>query len=62
MAECKPCGKRGMVGVYSAAPGTRKKEWRVFLDSGPTRDYYTEEDADAALKKYGPGRKQKLAQ
>jgi hypothetical protein len=66
MAECKPCGNRGRKGIYSPGTGTRsgtrKKEWRVFLDSGPTRDYYTEADADLALEKHGPGRKQRLAQ
>lgn len=55
---CAPCGRK-MVGRQSMIPPGRRKEWRVFFGDGRTRDYYTQDDADQAIKNFG-GRKQKL--
>lgn len=58
-SSCAPCGRK-MVGKATAMPPGRRKEWRVHFDSGAKRDYFTEDDADTAISKYG-GRKQKLS-
>lgn len=56
---CVPCGSR-MVGRRTVIEPGKRKQWRVFFPKGQVRDYFTEEDADRAIEKYG-GRKQKLS-
>lgn len=51
MAGCGGCA-RNRKQAPRVAVGPRK-EWRVFMPKGMTRDYYTEADADNAIEKYG---------
>lgn len=55
--KCGSCSRNRQSRTTPIEP---RKEWRVFMPKGMTRDYYTEPDADAAIQKYGDPSKENM--
>lgn len=58
--SCGGCASRRKDAQRTAGPMPPRKEWRVFMPKGNTRDYYTEADADQAIAKHGDPEKENM--